>query len=112
VPVLAIDDLPNLRKACCWKLDVEGFEQAVLAGAQRTLAEAPPAAILCEDRSPTVQHTLEAAGFQPCAYNPFSRELSPDPHAQGGNQIWIRNLAWAQDRLQSAPAFTVLGERI
>jgi FkbM family methyltransferase len=112
VAVLAIDDLPSLRAACCWKLDVEGHEQAVLAGAARTLAEAPPAAILCEDRSPGVQHTLSAAGFQHCAYNPFTRQLSPDPEASGSNQLWVHNLGWAQERLQTAPAFRLLGERI
>jgi FkbM family methyltransferase len=112
VPVLAIDQLPCLGNACCWKLDVEGHEPAVLAGAARTLAEAPPAAILCEDRSPAVQHTLSAAGFQPCAYSPFIRQLTPDTSAIGGNQLWVRNLAWVQERLRSAPAFTVLGERI
>ena len=112
VPVLAIDHLPSLRHACCWKLDVEGHESAVLAGATRTLAEAPPAAILCEDRSPAVQHTLTAAGFQPCAYNPLTRKLRPDSGARGGNQLWVRDLAWTQQRLQTAPAFTVLGEHI
>ena len=112
VPVLAIDNLPSLRNACCWKLDVEGHELAVLAGAARTLAEAPPAAILCEDRSPAVQHTLSAAGFQACSYNPFMRQLSPNVNAAGGNQLWVHNLGWAHARLQSAPAFSLLGERI
>lgn len=112
VDVLAIDDLPSLRSACCWKLDVEGHELAVLSGAARTLAEAPPAAILCEDRSAAVQHTLSSSGFQPCAYNPFTRQLTPDSEAQGGNQLWIHNLSWAQERLQTAPAFSLLGERI
>ena len=111
VPVLAIDDLPSLRDACCWKLDVEGHELAVLAGATRTLAEAPPAAILCEDRSSGVQQILSAAGFQPCAYNPFSRQLTPNSSARGGNQLWVHNLGWAQDRLKNAPAFSLLGER-
>ena len=95
VDVLAIDDLPSLRSACCWKLDVESHELAVLSGAARTLAEAPPAAILCEDRSAAVQHTLLASGFQPCAYNPFSRQLTPDSETQGGNQLWVHNLSWA-----------------
>jgi len=91
---------------------VEGHELAVLAGAARTLAEAPPAAILCEDRSPAVQQILSDAGFQPCAYNPFNRQLSPDPDARGGNQLWVHNLSWVQERLRSAPAFRLLGERI
>ena len=112
VAVLAIDDVPSLRGACCWKLDVEGHELTVLAGAARTLAEAPPAAILCEDRSAAVQHTLSAAGFQPCAYNPFTRQLSPEHEASGGNQLWVHNLSWAQDRLRTAPTFSLLGERI
>ena len=112
VAVLAIDDLPSLRDACCWKLDVEGHELAVLAGAARTLAEAPPAAILCEDRSPAVQDTLSAAGFQACAYNPLTRQLHPDAAAGGGNQLWLHNLGWAQERLKTAPAFSLLGERI
>jgi FkbM family methyltransferase len=111
-PVLAIDDLPSLGHSACWKLDVEGHEAAVLTGAARTLAEASPATILCEDRSPAVQATLIAAGFQPCTYNPFSRQLIPDSSAPGGNQLWAQNLSWTQERLQSAPAFSVLGERI
>jgi len=112
VPVLAIDDLPALRDACCWKLDVEGHEQAVLAGAARTLAEAPPAAILCEDRSLTVQLILTAAGFQPCSYTPFTRQLRPDSEARGGNQLWVRNHSWVQERQQTTPPFRLLGERI
>ncbi len=110
--VLAIDNLTSIHNAQCWKLDVEGHEHAVLAGAARTLSEAPPAAILCEDRSSAVQHTLATAGFQPCAYNPFTRQLSPDSEAGGGNQLWVHNLCWAQERLQSAPAFSLLGESI
>lgn len=112
VAVLAIDDLPSLRAAYCWKLDVEGHELAVLHGAARTLAEGPPAAILCEDRSFAVQQICSDAGFQPCACNPFTRQLRPDPEAGGGNQLWVHNLAWAQKRLQTAPAFHLLGERI
>jgi FkbM family methyltransferase len=112
VAVLAIDDLPGLQSACCWKLDVEGHELAVLSGAAHTLAEKPPSAILCEDRSAAVQHTLSTAGFQPCAYNPFNRQLSPDSEARGGNQLWVHNLGWAQERLLTAPTFSLLGECI
>ncbi len=111
-PVLAIDGLPSLRHSACWKLDVEAQEAAVLTRATRTLAEAPPASLPCEDRPPPVQTTLTAAGFQPCTYNPFRRQLIPDSSAPGGNQLWAQNLSWTQERLQSAPAFSVLGECI
>ncbi len=112
VPVLPLDAVPAMRQACCWKLDVEGHEQAVLAGAERTLREAPPAAILCEDRSVGVAERMAIGGFEPCAYDPWSRSLSLDAAAPGGNQLWIRDLAWARERLRSAPAFTVLGQQI
>ena len=114
VPVLPIDSVSELGRACCWKLDVEGHEQAVLAGAAATLAQAPPAAILCEDRSAPVAGCLSAAGFQPCAYDPWSRSLSPDSSAAGGNQLWVseRDLAWVRERLRGAPVFRVLGRRI
>jgi FkbM family methyltransferase len=112
VPVLPIDAIPALRQTCCWKLDVEGHEPAVLAGAARTLSAAPPAVILCEDRSPPVTECLSAAGFRSCVYDPWSRRLNPGAAPPGCNQLWIRDLAWARKRLRSAPAFTVLGQRI
>ena len=39
-------------------------------------------------------------------------DLRPDPEAQGGNQLWVHNLSWAQERLKTAPAFSLLGDRI
>jgi len=96
----------------CESIRDAGLDTPILMLSARTLAEAPPAAILCEDRSAAVQHTLSTAGFQPCAYNPFTRQLSPDSEAGGGNQLWVHNLGWAQERLRTAPAFSLLGERI
>jgi FkbM family methyltransferase len=112
LPVIRLDSIPSVRDSCCWKLDVEGHELAVLAGAQCTLAEAPPAAILAEDRSPPVVERLLEAGFQACAYDPWSRCLSPDTAAPGGNQLWVRDLDWVRERLRSAPVFEVLGLKI
>ena len=112
VEVVALDDIPSIAHACCSKLYVEGYEPTVLAGAARTLTEAPPAAILCEDRSKPVQQHLSGAGFQPCSYDPWTRTLSPDAAAGVGNQLWIRDLAWARERVRTAPAFQVLGQYV
>jgi FkbM family methyltransferase len=112
VPVQAIDQLSTLRSSACWKLDVKGHEEAVLAGAIVMLAEAPPAVILCENRSPSVQRRLINAGFHACSYNPWQRALRTDSSATGDNQIWVRPMNWVKDRLHSAPAFMVNGESI
>ncbi len=64
VPVLALDDLPGLheRPLRLMKLDVEGFETQVLAGAERLLRTRPPAAILFEhnDGSPPAASPMVA----------------------------------------------------
>ncbi|MCP9849795.1 FkbM family methyltransferase [Cyanobium sp. Morenito 9A2] len=109
VVVCSIDAIPKLRQAALWKLDVEGHEREVLHGARQTLAEAPPQALLIEDRSPTVQSVLEGHGYLACGYDPWNREISIDPRARTGNQIWIRNVGWARERVASAPSFQVLG---
>jgi FkbM family methyltransferase len=112
VLVRPVDALPELANTCCWKLDVEGHESALLAGAERALRDAPPAVVLCEDRSEAVARTFTAAGYLSCAYDPWSRRLEQGCHSQGSNQLWIRDLAWVSERLRSAPAFVLLGQKI
>ncbi|MFZ0408987.1 MAG: FkbM family methyltransferase [Cyanobium sp.] len=109
VPVLSIDAEPGFAGACCWKLDVEGHELDVLAGAKQTLAKAAPQAILCEDRREEVQQILREAGFQSCCYDPFSRTLSAEVASPGSNELWVRDFSWVQHRLRTAPVFQILG---
>ena len=111
VPQLALDALPGANEACCWKVDVEGFEAEVLRGAHQSLAGPAVQAVLLEDRSPAVTRLMLDAGFTPCGYDPWDRSLEPK-HTASSNQIWIRNLAWAQERLHNAPPFEVLGQSI
>lgn len=112
LPVQRLDDLPEAAQSCCWKLDVEGFENEVLQGAANCLAQSQLRAVLLEDRSTAVVQTMERAGFRSCAYDPWSRRLTPECSSPGGNQIWIRDLSWAEERVRTAPPFRVLGMEI
>jgi FkbM family methyltransferase len=112
LPVKAIDQFPSLRHSCCWKLDVEGHEFSALTGAACTLLDAPPTAILCEDRSDATSQLLTSSGYLPCTYDPYQRKLITHTFTSGCNQIWIRRLDWVRDRLRTAPPFSVLGELI
>lgn len=112
VPLLPLDELPATATALCWKVDVEGQEPAVLAGARRSLASPTLAAVLLEGRQPEVLQAMAAHGFQPCSYDPFSRRLTPGADAKGANQLWVRNLPLVSQRLATAPAFSVLGDTL
>ena len=111
VPRLPLDALTGVNKACCWKVDVEGFEVEVLRGARQSLTGTAVQAVLLEDRSPVVTRMMLDAGFTACDYDPWNRKLEPQ-HTASSNQIWIRNLAWVQERLRTAPPFQVLGQSI
>jgi FkbM family methyltransferase len=118
VPVRALDDIFEVAPVML-KIDVEGFEDAVLLGATRTLADPRlrafiievlkdlPSARLGGQSVPSFLHQL---GWVACSYDPARRALSLDQRAQlDGNLIFVRNVSEAQERLRSAPAFEVLG---
>ncbi len=95
---------PNLIK-----LDVEGFESEVLGGAVETLKSSELRAVITEDRSPSVLDILHRAGFAEHGYDPFARQLRPEPH--GGrrhNALFVRDATFVQDRVQSAVPVRVL----
>lgn len=109
VPMRPLDSLAEIGGAVLWKVDVEGFEQEVLSGAARSLADPSLRAVLLEGRQPAVNAAMRAQGFQPADYDPWSRSLTFDGLTQRGNQLWIRDPDWVADRLRTAPLVSVLG---
>jgi len=118
VPVVTLDqDL--FATPLLMKVDVEGFETEVFRGARRHLANPALRAIIVELNGlgrrygydeQALHADLLAAGFQPYAYDPFARRLSPllapGPH----NTLYCRDLPFLASRLAAAPPVTVLGQ--
>ena len=72
------------------KLDVEGFEAEVLAGAVQTLANPGLLAVETEDRSQSVTEQLESYGFREFHYDPFRHELRTAPIHRQSNSLFVR----------------------
>jgi FkbM family methyltransferase len=95
------------------KVDVEGYEDEVLAGATRTLTSGLLAAIV--EHSADTPETSRAhaqmtrAGFTPFAYDPFVRRLSPLPAPRRGNTVYVSDAAAVQHRITRAPRRQALG---
>jgi FkbM family methyltransferase len=98
------------------KVDVEGFETEVFAGAAQTLRHPGLRAIIVErndsgsrygfDEAP-LHREIQACGFVPCTYDPFARRLSEAPGAFSGNIIYTRDVDVANKRLRNTPPFTL-----
>jgi FkbM family methyltransferase len=103
------------------KMDVEGFETEVFAGANRTLAQPALQAMIVERgavasrygyNEDALHERIRASSFIPCAYSAMRRQLSKIPPESTGNIIYVRNFEFAQDKLRTAPSFSFAGVQI
>lgn len=123
VPVRRLDDVLDGRAPVLIKLDVEGWESEVLAGASRVLQMPQLLALIVEmnssspDFSPNERATydcLVAAGFTPHAYDPFRRELAQlsTKNRANANTIFVRNPDTVRQRVSTSSPFRVLQHMI
>jgi FkbM family methyltransferase len=106
---------PNLLK-----IDVEGFETPVIAGADHVLSQDSLEAVIMElngsgsrygfDEMALHRKMLEY-GFNTFTYSPFDRTLTPldGKNLQSGNTLYLRNIERVSERLAMAPPFRVNG---
>ena len=104
------DDCPRVIK-----IDVEGHELAVLLGAKKTLGNPHLIAVVMETNGAGARYgysdselvsVMQRNGFSMFCYDPFKRELSA-AGLGSGNTIFVRDLAFATERVRTAPKYRV-----
>jgi len=122
VDITTLDNIIGDLKPSLIKIDVEGFETNVIAGAHKTLSSDSLYAVLIELNGlgkrygfdeEQIHKKMLAYGFKPFVYAPFERSLSPEQKInRSGNTLYIKNVEMVLSRLRLAPQFMVLNQLI
>ncbi|MGQ0590671.1 MAG: FkbM family methyltransferase [Sphingosinicella sp.] len=112
VPVRRLDDVLVDQVPVLIKIDVEGHEDSVFAGAEATLADSRLLAIETESAGPVSLELFARLGFRRRYYNPFKRVLTSEPNSwPDNNRLYVRGEAEIMDRLRDASPIEALGLR-
>ena len=110
VPVRRLDDVLADAEPVMLKVDVEGHEDAVFAGADAVLARPSLLAVETESGGPETIARFARHGFERRYYDPFTRRLNTEPSRwHDNNSLYVRDLNAVNDRLASAPRVRALG---
>ena len=119
VPMNTLDNALAGRVPVMMKIDVEGFESSVIAGAPATLAGEQLQSVVMETNGSGAGYgasddELHAgmirAGFTPCRYEPFTRKVEPiESYSSSGNTIYVRDVAFASARVAGARKLSIAG---
>ncbi len=91
------------------KIDVEGHEPAVVAGAQKTLASPELKAVEVETVTQDIADMLARHGFVQRHYDPFTRRLAKAAVHSANNSLYIRDEPFVAERLRGAAPVDVYG---
>ena len=120
VPVIPLDELLAGRVPAAIKIDVEGYELAVLKGAERTLAEPGVAAVVMEINGSGARYgvgddallaMMRGYGFMPYGYDPLARRLG-DWDPSSGNAIFVRNRVTVDSRVMQSKRYRLVNGTI
>ena len=102
------------------KIDVEGYEAEVLAGAVETVACPELVAIITENSDDSghygegilsVSSFMQQHGFAPVTYDPWRREIQADQR-RSDNSIYVRDVERVRQRVRAAEPFSVFGRSV
>lgn len=124
VPMETLDRLVADRDPVAMKLDVEGFEKQVFAGASGVMSNPHMLALIIELNGSGTRYGVEDhevdriildAGFTRVTYDPRTRQMAdvPEPNAVG-NTLYVRSAARREvaERLRSAEPVSVFGKAV
>ena len=116
VEVVTLDSVVAGKMPSLIKIDVEGFETDVIRGAESTLQADSLKAIIIElnglgerynyDEG-LVHQKLLSLGFEPYDYTPNGRRLTPLETYGSHNTIYLRDLPFVRERIESSRAIKV-----
>jgi len=114
VPIKTLDEIINdFQIPILLKIDTEGFETEVIAGASRLLSKNTLKAIIIElNDKYKINEMLTKFGFKAFQYDPFNRELISRFENNTNNAIYIRDIEFIQKRLKTAEKFKILNHLI
>lgn len=122
IQVVTLDLVLKDRCPSLIKIDVEGYEKAVLEGARETLTKKSLHAVIMElngsgsrygyDESLILEFMFEF-GFKAYSYSPFDRKLTnlEGKNLELGNTLFIRDRPYVEKRLRTAPKIAVHGRQ-
>lgn len=108
-----LDKLIGTSQPIMIKMDVEGYEEDVLRGAQVLLANPCLKVIELETVTPEINQMMLRNQFERAYYDPFSHSLGREPVApKSSNSLFIRDRPVVEARLATGRKIEVLGRSI
>jgi FkbM family methyltransferase len=112
VKIRALDDILGNEDPVLIKMDVEGYEPQVVAGASATLVKPSLVAVITESADPTIRLVMKNCGFVRATYWPFERSIVA--HSLSSNDTSSHNALFVRpdqvrERLKTATHRQVTG---
>lgn len=122
VEVRTLDVIAAAQSPVLLKIDVEGFETDVIAGADKILSGDSLLAVIMELNGSGARYGYDEMklhqrmsdyGFAPYTYDPFRRELLAlkTKNSASGNTVYIRNLKEVLGRVRNSPMVSINGKQ-
>jgi hypothetical protein len=94
-----LDTMIGMADPMMIKMDVEGYEEEVLKGAEVVLTRGSLKCLILETVTPAVRGMLREAGFQRAYYHPLTRKLEHQPTDLPSNDsIFVRDWPFVAER--------------